>query len=136
MPFGPEPLGLVYFAGVKLAGYSAAGIAIRKRVKAVTPHALKFGAARTAIGLGVGVLVATSLARLGLEISELAVYGLLLPIRMAEWSLAIWLFFGRGGSISRSRILWYAFLGSLWSYALDVPALVSMFVLPGGAWIC
>jgi len=27
-------------------------------------------------------------------------------------------------------------VGSAWSYVLDVPAILAMFVIPGGAWIC
>jgi hypothetical protein len=32
--------------------------------------------------------------------------------------------------------LGFSLLGTCWSYLLDVPAIVSMFVLPGGFWIC
>jgi len=72
---------------------------------------------------------------LGLTKSESAFYLLLAPIRLAEWLLIIWLFYGRKNPDLR-RLVVYAVLGSLWSYVLDLPAILAVFILPAGAWIC
>jgi hypothetical protein len=34
------------------------------------------------------------------------------------------------------RLLLFCILGSLWSYLLDVPAILAVFTIPGGSWIC
>lgn len=136
MPFGPEPLGLVYFAGVKLAGYSAAGVYLRNRLGQARPRAIAFGAARTALGIGAGVAVASSLAAINIDRLEPLFYFVLLPVRVAEWLLAIWWFFGRRIRMSGRTRLAYSAGGALWSYVLDLPAIMAVLVIPGGAWIC
>ena len=136
MPFGPEPLGVVYFTGVKLAGYSMAGAYLRKRLAAQRPPAIVFGLARTMIGLAVGIAFASSLAALNIRNTEVSFYAVLLPVRMAERLLVIWLFFGRPAPLPGRVILKYSLIGSVWSYLLDIPAIMAIFVLPGGAWIC
>jgi hypothetical protein len=135
MPAGPMPLGLAYFAAVKFAGYTAAGVWLNRRYgqSARTPFA--FGMARTALGVAAGFAFGFLALGLGLTKSELAFYLLLAPIRLAEWSLIIWLFYGREEPDLR-RLVVYATLGSLWSYVLDLPAILAVFILPGGAWIC
>ena len=130
MPFGPEPLGVAYFAGVKLVGYSIFGNHLRKKFTAEKPRAIVFGAARTLLGLIVGVGLVALLATVGVVRDEWIFYVLLLPVRLGEWLFSIWLLFRRG-------LAWkQAFLGSICSYALDVPAVMSAFILPGGVWIC
>jgi hypothetical protein len=62
-------------------------------------------------------------------------FGLLIPIRLVEWSLLIHLFFDRG-LVRRARDLKFAALGSLWSFALDGVGVMSAFVIPGGFWVC
>ena len=61
--------------------------------------------------------------------------GLLVPLRVAEWALTIWLFFDRDWKSSRKNWKWIA-LGILCSYLLDALAIFSAFVVPGGFWIC
>lgn len=130
MPFAPEPLGLAYFAGIKFAGYSAAGVYFRNRLGETRPNGLVFGLARTALGIVAGVAVASILALINIRNTEVLFYVALAPVRMLEWLLTFWFFFGR-------RTLYrYSLLGSVWSYLLDVPAIMAVFVLPGGAWIC
>lgn len=136
MPFGPEPLGLVYLASVKLAGYSLFGTYLRKKFRTDQPRALTFGAARTILGLVVGIGFASFLAVMEVPRTEIAFYLLLFPVRFGEWVLAIWFFFGRKRLLVLSSVPRNAMLGSCWSYLLDVPAIASVFVLPGGAWIC
>jgi hypothetical protein len=142
MPAGPEPLGFVYFAGVKFVGYSAAALVLRRAYK--TPaNALKVGLARTGIGLVAGyifggtcILLSAHLkSRLPGWVAISAFFALLIPIRLAEWSLLIHFFFDRG-LIQRDKLVDYAALGSLWSFVLDAVGIVAAFVVPGGFWIC
>ena len=135
MPAGPMPLGPAYFAAVKFAGYTAAGVWLNHRYGQSTRRPFAFGMARTALGVAAGFAFGLLALGLGLTKSELAFYLLLAPIRLAEWSLIIWLFYGREEPNLR-RLVVYAALGSLWSYVLDLPAILAVFILPGGAWIC
>lgn len=82
-----------------------------------------------------GVSFASLALWLGLQKSEAAYYLALFPVRLAEWLLVLWWFFARAG-LRGGRWTGYALLGSAWSYLLDVPAIVAMFAIPGGAWIC
>jgi hypothetical protein len=136
MPFGPEPLGLAYFAAVKLAGYSAFGGHLRKKFGAEQPRAIAFGAARTVLGLIVGIGFVALLAVSGMQRTEMAFYVLLLPVRFGEWLLAIWFFFSRRMPLEQNAVVKQSVYGSVVSYLLDVPAIASVFILPGGAWIC
>ena len=136
MPLGPEPLGIVYFAGVKLAGYSLFGRYLRQKYTVDHPAPLTFGIARTALGLAVGIGFASLLAHLNVPHTTVAFYVLLLPVRFGEWLLTIWLFFSRRTLLARPGLARQAVLGSAYSYLLDVPAVISVFVLPRGAWIC
>ena len=67
--------------------------------------------------------------------SHFAFYALLAPIRILEWLLLLALFYRRQ-LWSLRNALGYSLLGTGWSYLLDLPAILAMFVLPGGAWIC
>jgi len=62
-------------------------------------------------------------------------FGLLIPIRLAEWSLLIHVFFDRG-LVQRARDLKFAAVGSAWSFVLDAVGVISAFVIPGGFWVC
>jgi hypothetical protein len=135
MPMGAAPLGFVYFAGVKLAGYTLAGEGLRRVYRAEKPKALLFGVARTALGVAAGVAFASIALRGGVDRSEAFYYVLLAPVRLAEWIFILWLFFDRRPA-SVGRLLGLAALGSLWSYVLDAPAIFAAFALPGGVWIC
>jgi hypothetical protein len=70
MPFGPEPLGLAYFAAVKFAGYSLAGSFMKKRLSSATPRVPLFGAARTILGLAVGIGFALLMLAIGIDKHE------------------------------------------------------------------
>jgi hypothetical protein len=142
MPMGPAPLGFAYFAGVKFAGYSAAALVLGRAYK--TPaNALKVGLARTGIGLVAGTLFggASFLISTRLQnrwpgwVTVSLFFGFLIPIRLAEWSLLIHLFFDRGLT-QRDKLLDSAALGSLWSFVLDAVGIFAAFVVPGGLWIC
>jgi hypothetical protein len=136
MPFAPAPVGLAYFAAVKLGGYALAGSFLLNRLKVKRPAALIFGAARTALGLTVGVAVVWLLSRFAIEPSMTLFFVFLLPVRFAEWVTTIWVFFGRRGELSITALVKYSSVGIGWSYVLDIPAITAVFTLPGGAWIC
>ena len=142
MPMGPSPLGFGYFAVVKFVGYSAAALVLRRAYK--TPaNPWKVGLARTGIGLVAGGLFGGASILIGTHfqnewpgwVTPIIFFGFLIPIRLAEWSLLIHLFFDRGLK-QRDKLLDFAALGSLWSFVLDAVGVVASFVVPGGFWIC
>src|SRR5262245_31067135 len=136
MAVAPAPLGLAYFAAVKLCGYAAAGVYLKRRYaskRPVSPWVV--GVVRTVIGLFVGMGAMALASRLSIDRAEVLFYLLLAPLRVGEWLLLLAILFERPWS-SWPRALKFAVLGSLWSYFLDVPAIVAAFSLPGGVWIC
>ena len=134
MPAGPAPLGLAYFAAVKLVGYTAAASLIKRRIPDSPASPWVVGGVRTVIGLAAGIGAAYLASQLGILRSELGFYALLAPIRICEWLILLRLFFHHDWDWSRSLKL--AALGTVWSYVLDIPAIMAVFVIPGGAWIC
>ena len=134
MPVGPAPLGLAYFAAVKLVGYTAAASFIRRRIPGSSASPWLVGGVRTVIGLAAGIGAAYVASQLGILRSEVGFYTLLAPIRICEWLILLGLFFRRDWDWPRSLKL--AALGTVWSYILDIPAIMAVFVIPGGAWIC
>jgi hypothetical protein len=157
MPGGPTEVGFLAFAAVKLAGYTAAGFLLRKSYRSLPragaisltgadsnvaePQLLAspatpflFGIARTAVGIMVGMTFATALASFGLADTPAFYFGLF-PVRLAEWSLVIWLFFART-QFNGLRLTKQSLIASFLSYMLDLPAILAMFVIPGGMWIC
>jgi hypothetical protein len=136
MAVGPAPMGLAYFAAVKLCGYSVAGVYLNRRYASRRPASpWVVGVVRTGIGLVVGIGAIALASSLSIARSEVLFYVLLAPIRVGEWLLLLAIFFERPWS-SWSRALKFAGLGSLWSYVLDAPAIAAAFSLPGGVWIC
>lgn len=135
MALGPELPGLLYFAGVKFAGYTAMAYWLRSRYPRPTASPWKAGLVRTAIGLAVGVGIMALAGKLDLDAPSGAFYALLFPVRIAEWLLLLRLFYERP-DWRWGRATGWAVLGYFWSCLLDVPAVASVFLLPGGAWIC
>ena len=138
MPFGPSIIGAITFTGITCAGYGYAGVRLNgvyRNIGAVAPW--KFGAARTALGLVVGMAFAASMAYWGITHSMWLWYLLLVPIRFLEWLGTIWLFYERKSVLPDwRRLSKYSLAGSAWSSVLDIPAALSMIVVPGGMWIC
>ena len=134
MPAGPAPLGLAYFAAVKFVGYTAAALFIKRRIPDSAAFPWLVGAVRTVIGLGAGLGVGYVADQLEILRSEFGFYALLAPVRICEWLLLLALFFRHDWDWPRSLKL--AALGTVWSYVLDIPAIMAVFVIPGGAWIC
>lgn len=142
MPAGPGPIGFAAFTGVKLLGYSVAASVLTNFFQS-TRNAWLIGLARTGIGLVAGTLFGGIWILLGTLFQSrwpdwaaaLLFFGLLIPIRLAEWSLLIHFFFDRG-LVQRARDLKLAGVGSVWSFVLDGVGIVSAFVIPGGFWVC
>ena len=138
MAAGPEIIGAAAFVAIKFAGYRYAGIVLNRHYKdlpAVSPNI--FGVARTCLGFVAGVSLTFAVAQWNFSHQEPMWYLLLFPVRLAEWLLIIGLFYERRcTNIGWLRLLKASFYGSLWSYALDIPAALSVFVMPGGMWIC
>jgi len=143
MPAGPGPIGFIAFSAVKFVGYTAAALVLKKAFKSTDASVTKAGLARTGIGLVAGTLFGGIwiLSSMHFEnkwpdwLAGTTFFGLLIPIRLAEWSLLIHLFFDRGLQ-QRARDMKFAVFGSLWSFVLDAIGIAAAFVVPGGFWIC
>ena len=135
MPFGGSALGAVYFNGVKLAGYSAAGAYFNRRAAAHAPAPLAFGLVRTAVGIAAGVSYAYVLGTFAVSNTELVFYAGLIPVRVLEWYGVLWVFYRGRSAVAANRTL-YTVQGIGWSYFLDIPAVLAAFVIPGGFWVC
>ena len=143
MPAGPGPMGFAYFAAVKAIGYTATSAFLKKGYGlrgSPKPNILGVGLTRTGIGLAAGALYG-GLWIFGLnklisgDSGPILYYIFLLPVRLAEWYLLVWLFFDR--KLQNRTLLWKSIaFGTLCSYALDAFGVGAAFVLPGGLWIC
>ena len=148
MPAGIEHpvLGYLGFAAVKFAGYSLAAPVISRTYGRTDRNPFIVGATRTAIGMaagatyfgllwsagsfGIGPLARGSSSTHG----EFFYLAGLLPVRIAEWWLLLWLFYDRRfGQPARA---WRTVaLATAWSYVLDAPAIMG-FLVVGKVWIC
>ncbi len=144
MPGGASTVGFVAFAAVKAAGYTGAAFYLSRAYGTVWSARRKIGIglARTALGIAVGVTYGTAWSLLltnpenpNETVMIALFYGLLLPVRLAEWWLLLWFFFDRRLA-GKGRIWKYAALGTGLSYLLDLLAVVAALVVPGGMWIC
>jgi hypothetical protein len=148
VPAGIEhpALGYLGFVAVKFAGYSLAARAITWSYARNDLNPFLVGGARTLIG------IATGAAYLGVWLSA-AYFGVgafarppsaitgevlylagLLPVRIAEWWLLLWIFYDR--QLRQATKGWRTVgLATAWSYALDVPAVMG-FLVVGKLWIC
>jgi hypothetical protein len=135
LPGGGTFLGIAYFAAVKFAGYSAAGYFVNRSENTNRPKPLVFGGVRTALGIAAGISYSFLLSWVSVSNQELIFYAGLIPVRFLEWLLVLWLFYRNVPQVRARRML-YVVLGVIWSYILDLPAVLIAFVLPGGFWIC
>ncbi len=135
MPAGPEPLGLVYFAAVKFAGYTAAARFLTSQLPENRPNSFVVGGVRTAIGFVAGIAAVFVVTQIGVGREGPIFFSLLVPVRVAEWLVLLAIFY-RKPDWSWARSLKYAALGTAWSFLLDLPAILAVFALPGGSWIC
>jgi hypothetical protein len=135
MAFGGNPtISLLAYTTVKLAGYSFFGKKLNQWYNKTRPRPIVFGAARTLLGIVVGIGSLFLLS--GLTSNREALFLILLiPIRFFEWFLMLYLFFERN-NFSIKRISRFSTQGIFFSFALDIPVIFSVFVIPGGVWIC
>ena len=135
MPAGSTEIGIAAFVGVKLVGYTVAGIALRRAYERTGPVPIAFGVSRTLLGIAVGMAYGATAAASLTGLGVIAAYAGLLPVRLLEWFAMIAAFFDRRLT-QPGRLLKYSFLGSAWSYFLDVAAAATALITPGGVWIC
>jgi hypothetical protein len=142
LALGAEVPGFLYFTGVKLAGYTAYSHYLRNMLDDPSDRGFgrtfKIGGTRTLIGLAAGLSYgalawATHLFDRGDASTVIYLLGLL-PIRIAEWWLLLWLFFpmkNEAGKIGKGVTF-----GIIVSYLLDALGILAALVIPGGAWVC
>jgi hypothetical protein len=138
MPGGIDhpAVGYLTFCAVKFAGYSIAARFLSHRYARTDRNSLVVGGARTLIGMAAGAgcyAVLCAFPRITGP-SGLGYVAGLVPVRIAEWWLLLWLFYDR--PLRQKAKDWrMAALGTVWSFVLDVPALVGLF-FTGGLWVC
>ena len=128
--------GYLVFGAVKLAGYSLAGWYLNRSYSGATASFAVIGITRTVIGM----LFGAGLALLAFPFVMFGGLGILIylvgltPVRLIEWWIIVLLFYDR--SVMTKQKDWLNVgLGTAWSFALDIPALIG-FVATGGFWIC
>ena len=134
MPFGLSHPVIGYFGycAVKFAGYSLAAHFISQRYQ-TKRNPFLVGGTRTLIGMSVGVAYYFLLGLLRPHSALLAGLGLV-PVRFMEWWLLLWLFYDR--RLEQRRKGWRTVvLLTIWSFILDVPALIGFFAT-GGLSVC
>ena len=137
-------LGYASFCVVKFVGYSLAARYIARSYERPNIGAIGVGATRTLIGMVAGA------AYFGIWMAAQKFYmrppstafsafpyvylAGLLPVRIAEWWLLIWIFYDRG--LRQPAKGWRTVaLGTVWSYVLDAPAIAGFFAT-AGFWVC
>jgi hypothetical protein len=137
-------LGYATFCAIKLAGYSLAAHFISESYGRRDIGAFRVGATRTLIGMaagaayfGVWMVAGKVLGRppgAVFQTSPILYLAGLLPVRIAEWWLLIWMFYDR--KLERQADGWrIVALGTTWSYVLDAPAIAG-FIATAGFWVC
>ena len=143
MAGAPTPVGFAAFAGVKAIGYTAASFVLKRGYQALAPvnaSVLTVGLTRTGIGVAAGLVYGGLWILVVNQMKEADnwpyyYYAFLLPVRLAEWTFLIWLFFDRTLH-DRVRLWKYIAFGTICSYILDAIGVGAAFVLPGGFWVC
>lgn len=142
--FTNPALGYAGFCAVKLVGYTLAARFISESYGRSDISAWWVGGTRTLIGMAAGA------AYFGLWMVAQSHYGRpaitafhsfpflylagLMPVRIAEWWLLLWIFYDRALK-QRAKGWRTVMLGTAWSYVLDAPAIAGFFVT-AGFWIC
>jgi hypothetical protein len=138
MPTGIDNpvIGYIGFCAVKFAGYTIAARFISRSYERKGRSEYAIGGVRTLIGMAAGVAY-FNLWRLipgTAAASGFGYMGGLVPVRFGEWWLLVWIFYDR--ELRQARKNWCTVaLATIWSYVLDVPALVG-FLVTGGVWVC
>ena len=138
-------VGYASFCAIKFAGYSLAAHYISRSYGRTNLSPLRVGGTRTLIGMAAGAayfgvwLAAQNFlagwpSRTSNPNLSVAYLAGLLPIRIAEWWLLIWIFYDR--EFKDRALGWRTVgLGTIWSYVLDAPAIAG-FIATAGVWIC
>lgn len=138
-------IGYASFCVIKLAGYTLAAKLISKSYGRTDIGALRVGGTRTLIGMAAGAayfgvwmaaghLMSRPPGTVFSQAFPVAYLAGLLPLRIAEWWLLIWIFYDR--EIKDRALGWRTVaLGTVWSYILDAPAIAG-FIATAGFWIC
>ena len=107
---------------IKLFGYRYAGGLLNQRYE-MNRSVNSFAALRTFLGILFGLFVAASVdsVHAGNPVSTILIW--LIPFRLLEWALAIYLFYVHyQEKIEWRRFATYCLFGVIWSYVLDIPA--------------
>ena len=132
-PIFDEPQSYIALAVVKFVGYTASAYFFNTHYGDRNANPILFGATRTALGMLLGAAVGFA----GLITLNLAfvvfLFGLI-PFRIFEWYLTLWIFYRKSSNYSESLVT-NIVLGIFWSFALDIPAIIG-FIATGGFWIC
>jgi len=137
---GPGPLGFVYFAGVKLAGYTVAGSLLKKVYGTGTPGRLNVGVTGTGLGAGLAygglwILAMSKSQPANSYLPEFLYFAGLFPIRIAEWLFLIYLYFDR--RFIDKPIGLKAAIGGTICRTVGMPSVSSRrVVIPGAIWVC
>ena len=138
MPAGIDnpAVGYLTFCAVKFAGYSLAARFLSHSYKRTDRNASVVGGARTLIGMAAGFAYYKAMDLIPAVIgnSYTAYLAGLIPVRLAEWWLLLWLFYDR--QFQQKPKDWkMVILGTFWSFLLDVPAVIGL-IATGGLWVC
>lgn len=140
---GIEPTSIAYasYGAVKFAGYSLAGYFLNHHYNDESHRALTIGASRTALGMAAGFLYLHLGGQALFNRNLASFYVALFPIRCLEWLILLWYFYNRRLLYDRrlatkGRVAKAIIAATLWSYALDLIAVVLLPVIPGAMEIC
>jgi hypothetical protein len=139
MPAGVDhPIaGYLGFCAIKFAGYSLAARWMFSAYDRRERRSFLVGGARTLIGMAAGAAYFgfwKLLLKNDTPTQTVEYFLGLLPLRIAEWWLLIWIFFDRPFREPSKGWLLVIF-ATVWSYVLDIPAGVG-FLVTGGFWVC
>jgi hypothetical protein len=135
MPISPNPIvGFTSFAVVKLVGYSLFGQRLNKSIGENAIPAYMFGFCRTVVGVIVG-LILLWLIDTAFHANTIIFFIALIPVRFLEWKYTIKAIYNESELLSQ-HINRASLIGIAWSFILDIPVIASLFLIPGGMWIC
>jgi len=148
MAGAPTGLGFACFAGIKFGGYAAYS-ALLNRTKAVKragcelPSFWTGGLVRCGIGIVAGVAYGfgfwLAMQRASIQFADnygvTLFFGLLVPIRVAEWLLFLWLLYRSCQLTAKEKII-PVVGGIATSFLLDAITISSLIYVPGAAWVC
>src|SRR4051812_19052819 len=107
----------VAFAAIKFVGYSASAFFFNKKFIGSRANPVVFGLTRTILGMSVGA-VAGLIGLVEIELAMQFFMLALIPFRIGEWLLTLWLFFRKSENF-RDKIADCVALAVIWSFVLD-----------------